>query len=84
MIFLKKQHEDIANGFLSRIDALLRRSDKVVAGYGIDDGVETLKLRVGQATVELRIEGEMWHYRQPDAGACAVADGAEDAKEVLY
>lgn len=85
MIFIKKQHEDIANGFLQRIDILLRNSGKSVIGYGIEEGAEMLKLRIGKTTVELKIEGAMWHHTQPTpAKAEETKDVAEDVKEVIY
>lgn len=60
MVFFKKQHEDIAGGFLKRIDYLLRSQTKSVAGYSIDGkGVETLRLKIGRTFVSLTIEGEM-------------------------
>jgi hypothetical protein len=60
MIFFKKQHEDIAGGFLKRMDYLLRSQSKAVAGYSIDGkGVETLRLKIGKTFVSMTIEGEI-------------------------
>lgn len=85
MIFYKKQHEEIANGFLQRIDVLLRNQSKAVIGYGIDEGVETLKLKIGKAVVELKIEGAMYSHSQPTVtGPEEKKEPAEDAKEVIY
>lgn len=92
MIFFKKQHEEIAVGFLKRIDLLLRSDHKSVAGYAIDGGTETLKLRVGKVLVEMKIEGQMWSYNEPDVPAEVVmadpnkvAEAAlEETKEIVY
>lgn len=89
MIFFKKQHQDIAVGFLQRIDLMLRRENKSVLGYSIDDGVETLKLKVGTTVMELRIEAPTWTHNRP------TVDGVEDpnqkaeqqiaeTKEIIY
>lgn len=87
MIFFKKQHEDIAAGFLKRIDFLLRSDNKAVAGYSIDTKGETLTLKIGKSLVKMTIEGEMWSFRRddlPKVDLPAVEDPIESAKEVLY
>lgn len=91
MIFLKKQHEEIAGGFLRRIDGLLRQDSKAVVGYSIDAGVETLKLKIGKTVVEMKIEGAMWHHAQPAPEIKGPPENpalepytAEEAKEILY
>lgn len=66
MIFFKKQHEDIAVGFLQRIDLMLRNERKSVLGYSIDDGVETLKLRCGGAVIELKLKAPFMSYNAPE------------------
>lgn len=88
MIFFKKQHEDIAAGFLKRVDFLLRSDDKLVAGYSIDQGVETLKLKIGKTWVTMSIEGLMVSHRDenlPKVEMPQVADPAlEETKELVY
>ncbi len=89
MNFFKKQHEDIAVGFLKRIDYLLRSQTKAVSGYSIDNGIETLKLRIGKSIVTMTIEGEMISHREeqlsPEHDPLIQHESLEeDAKEVLY
>ncbi len=90
MIFFKKQHEEIAIGFLKRIDLLLRSGEKNVAGYSIQDGVETLALKIGGVRVEMKIEGSMWAYNAPQVDASKpdpnkIADESVEAvKEMIY
>ena len=89
MVFFKKQHEEIAVGFLKCIDFLLREQMKDVAGYSIDKGVETLKLKIGKTVVTLMIEGDSAHYRQENLPIekdplIQQTPGAEAANETLY
>ncbi len=87
MIFFKKQHEEIANGFLARIDILLRNANKEVIGYAIDgEGIETLKVKVaGKTMVEMKIEGEMWHHSRPEISSPSKdIEPIEDVKEAVY
>lgn len=90
MIFFKKQHEDIAVGFLQRIDLMLRMEKKSVLGYSIDDGVEMLKLRCGGAVIELKIEAPFMSYNQPQVPVKTpdpVAEAErkiEEAKSEIY
>jgi len=88
MIFFKKQHEDIAAGFLKRVDFLLRSDNKAVAGYSIDAGVETLKLKIGKSLVTMTIEGEMWSHRQDELPKVEMPTATEPAldgtKELIY
>lgn len=83
MIFFKKQHEDIAIGFLQRIDLMLRHERKAVLGYSIDEGVETLKLRVGGAVIELKIEGHFMSYNQPIVPSPAGKDPVSEAEKKI-
>ncbi len=88
MIFFKKQHQDIAVGFLQRIDLMLRTENKSVLGYSIDEGVETLKLKVGTAIMELKIEGPAWSHNRPSIDEINPNEKAEqqiaETKEIIY
>lgn len=86
MIFFKKQHEDIAIGFLKRVDLMLRNEKKSVLGYSIDDGIETLKLRVGGAVMELKIEAPVYTPTRPEVGDPNVRaeQSIEETKEIIY
>lgn len=88
MIFFKKQHEEIAIGFLRRIELMLRNENKGVLGYSIDDGVETLKLSVGQSVLELKIESAMYVGDRPEVKAPNPNEIAnqeiEKTKEIVY
>lgn len=82
MIFLKKQHEEIASGFLTRMDLLLRQAGKAVVGYSIDGKEETLKLKIGQSIVSMTINGQLFHHAMDERPIEKPA--IADAKEILY